>query len=379
MTVSAVFAEASLPLLVFFTTSTSRSRLLVVVVGVLVQAGIQMLFYLPQFAAISVIASIPMLPTPVLDDWLGKSKSETTLTEGGGRRGCNDVSSAATASSSSGGGSGVAGAGFAAGAPTVAAGGIFLLPAPLPGFKSSIGSTETAAERRMQRIAGGRISRCLSLFCLVYMIHLFLADTVHLFRPIDGGDIGQGIRFVQGFDMFTARNEARTWPIVLATGTAATASGAAAAAGGRKGGVKVRYDLLELERNGVGSIAPALSKAEVEAQFLVGKKCLTCGFFGWRYERAFCNTGKNRPISANMGLAQKAKAYCTMFRAYANAGAFPDLDRSKPITINSYTARKQVVDADWSKAVFEAVPPNYRETTMKQAVVASGAAQCSLA
>jgi hypothetical protein len=62
----------AIPVLVLATASNSMGRMLPVVVNVAVQLGIQMLFRLPTFAAISIIASLPLLPTPLLDRHFGK-------------------------------------------------------------------------------------------------------------------------------------------------------------------------------------------------------------------------------------------------------------------------------------------------------------------
>ena len=367
-----MWAEGCLPLLALATVSSSRSRLLVVGLGAMVQLGIQMLFYLPQFACISVIASLPMLPTPVLDQLLGKSRVEEAGARGAaavGRSGENG-GDGGTGPVGSGGGS--------AGNPSTPTPG--LLPEPSPGCGQN--SAATAAERRMRRISGGRVSKGLSLFCLVYMIHLFAADTLYLFRPLDHGDIGQGIRFIQGFDMFTQRAERRNWPVVVAKAIpllSAAAAGGAPNSGGRG---TLYYDLLDLERRGGGGgggggMAAAISESAVDELLSVGPACISCSFLGWRYERAFCNVGKTPPISATMGLTQQAQFYCTMLRSYAKAeGSFPGLDRSKPVAIVAHHAFSIIQDPDWTKPFWEPVPPRYSK--LKRKTVATGTIDCQL-
>jgi hypothetical protein len=74
------------------------------------------------------------------------------------------------------------------------------------------------------------------------MVHLFCTDTLALFKPIDGGNIGQAIRFVQGFDMFTSR-------IVSSSHSTAVAEIAKEVSGDRID--MQRYDLLLFDRSGV--------------------------------------------------------------------------------------------------------------------------------
>ena len=134
LTMGGLVMVAMAPLFVFFTTSRTRSRLLVVVLGVAIQAGIQIMFHLPQFGCISVIAVIPMLPTPTLDAWVGKATVRASSSSGGFGGGEKEDQ----------------------------------LPS------SSVRCLPDG--RRNRHVAGGRTNRWLACFFFVYMHHLFLAD-----------------------------------------------------------------------------------------------------------------------------------------------------------------------------------------------------------
>jgi hypothetical protein len=132
LTVGGLVMEALAPLMVFLTNSSTRSRLLVVVLGAMIQIGIQIMFALPQFGFISVIAVIPMLPTPTLDAWVGK------------------VRAGADGASKSGGGWGDGEDGGVPSSPSIVCG-------------------NAGRKSRTTRLVGGRVNRWLGCFFFVYM------------------------------------------------------------------------------------------------------------------------------------------------------------------------------------------------------------------
>ncbi|EGD76898.1 hypothetical protein PTSG_08243 [Salpingoeca rosetta] len=250
--------EAIIPVMILLTTRRStRMRLATIANTAAVHAGIFVMFYLPQWSAFATLATLILLPSVALD-WMevhlplvariwatarrpsAQDKQEQQTGDKAADRGGDDQSVSANS------------------AP----------PTSSPPTSSSW---------------GGRAWRVIGCVLMVYMVHEWLATDARVITSFDDGDIGQALRFYQGWVMFSNPSGYSKWYTVHATVPARFI------AQQQQEEEEQLYSYGMLEVDVLASLRQGrvvvTTRDEMERQRTTIPTCTSCLYASWRYER----------------------------------------------------------------------------------------------
>lgn len=331
MTYQGVVMETACALLLLLT-SVDRpwGRTVSVLVIVCTHVGIYMMFYLPQWQLFAAGISVAFLPTATLDWILGTSNQRPTAsadalaasngleaTSGADHQGvvAKELQSPSSARFRVTARTSRAVDDVTSGMPQQSPS--LHISSPMASPSTGSGDSRDSARKcsRQPLRPWSPLKKMVGGFLLCYMVYLWGATDGELYHPADDGDIGQILRFYQGWVMFVGRAGSGRWDTYMrVTGTVRPSGGLGGGGGGvgedEAAGERV-YDVLAGLRTGEWTPLDAAGIAEQRTR----PACVSCTYPGWRYERYMSQIPEKLWVEQDRSIKQLQKSWCSIWLA----------------------------------------------------------------
>ena len=301
--------EAVIPVLILLSSNrTPWLRLAAVANVAAVHAGILFMFYLPQWSILATIATAFLLPSVFLD-WLEHTVAAMQVLLGAAEPSSSTSSTATTATTTA--AARMVGQKDKSPAPPSYAdalthglrqrrahdggdngsGNAHADNASTKTSNTTTSDSQGGGVEGSKALAGARwVGHVLGVLLLCYMCHEWLATDAGVITSFDHGDIGQGLRFYQGWVMFANPTGYSKWYTVSAQLPVHTdsASPPQQHAAGKGAAATPEYAMVHVDVLASlqqGRLVLAAGDEELDARREQIPACTSCLYPSWRYER----------------------------------------------------------------------------------------------
>eukprot|EP00049_Salpingoeca_infusionum_P025821 m.21916 g.21916 ORF g.21916 m.21916 type:complete len:610 (+) comp8340_c0_seq1:235-2064(+) len=317
LSVGAMFGELFMPVVILLTTSAQWTRLLAFVAAIGIHGGIYAMFNLPQWSSIAVIATLCLMPSPALDALERLFPKACSVIWGLSDNNNSDISHDTSDGISTG-----AITPETPSAVDVSGGEVNTIVRQRQSVKQGVDgdhksdateedgimsrrSSEDVDQSKKSARNKARSPRPVSLVrniigaaFIALMVYEWGATDGFFYKSFDNGDIGQAIRFYQGWVMFSDPTIGESSYVVITARLNTTE------------GEPVLLDMLKTVRT--GELDP-LSKSDFQ-QLMQVPECIQCTYPSWRYERFIQQWQQKNGMEKLMKLRQIGRHYCHVLK-----------------------------------------------------------------